>query len=149
MSESLPATTEKLIGSWKLIGVSSTTSTGDKIGAPYGENPSGILTYTVDGRMSSVISYGGRKPLPPAGGSTEDLAEAFKTFFAYAGLFTLREDEVVHHIEVSSIQNHVGRDLIRRIKFEGDRITLTTPPGPVNGKIQTVELVWQRQTSKL
>lgn len=143
----MSAATEKLLGTWKLIGVSSVTPSGEKIDAPYGENPTGALTYTADGRMSSVISYGGRRPLPLAGGTIEDQAEAFKTFFAYAGRYSLTEDKVIHHIEISSVQNHVGRDLMRTIRFEDDRITLITPPGPVNGKIQTVELVWQRQSS--
>jgi hypothetical protein len=41
----------------------------------------------------------------------------------------------------------VDKDLVRQIKFQGDRITLVTPPTAVNGEIQTVELIWQRLTS--
>ncbi|MGP0020258.1 MAG: lipocalin-like domain-containing protein [Candidatus Sulfotelmatobacter sp.] len=135
---------DRLVGTWKLIGASSTTSTGERIETPYGIGPVGLLTYTADGRISCVISYGGRKPLSMGGGTKEEQAEAFKTFLAYAGRYTLSSDKVTHHIEISSIQNYVDRDLTRAIKFEDDRITLTTPPTPVNGKIQTVELVWQR-----
>jgi hypothetical protein len=134
----------RLVGTWKLIGASSTTSSGDKIGTPFGVDPSGFLTYTTDGRISAVISYGGRKPLSMGGGKMQEQAEAFKTFLGYAGRYTLSGHKVIHHIEVSSIQNYVGRDLVRAIKFEDDRITLTTPPTPMNGKTQTVELIWQR-----
>jgi hypothetical protein len=100
--------------------------------------------------MSTVISYGGRRPLSfgrtgPA--LQEEQAEAFKTFLAYAGRYTLSGDQMTHHVEVSSIQNFVNKDLVRSIQFEGDRITLTTPPTPVNGEIQTVALVWQRVVS--
>jgi hypothetical protein len=136
----------ELVGTWKLIGASGTTSAGERIETPYGVGPVGYLTYTAEGRISSVISYGGRKPLSMGGGRIEEQAEAFKTFLAYAGRYTLNGDKVIHHIEVSSIQNYVDRDLIRTVKFEGNRITLITPPTPVNGKIQTVELVWQRQS---
>ena len=97
--------------------------------------------------MSSVISYGGRKSLSfgRAGlALLEEQAEAFKTFLAYAGRYTLSTDQVTHHVEVSSIQNYVNRDLVRSVKFQGDQIILITPPTPVNGKIQTVELTWQR-----
>lgn len=138
---------EKLVGTWKLVAASSTLSTGERIEAPYGANPSGVLTYGADGRMTSLISYGGRKPLSFGGGTRspqEEQAEAFNTFLAYAGRYTLGDDKVTHHVEISSIQNYVNRDLPRNIKFEGDRITLTTPPMPVNGKIQTIELIWQR-----
>jgi Lipocalin-like domain len=134
----------ELVGTWKLVDASSKTSAGEKIDAPYGIDPVGFLTYTAEGRISSVISYGGRKPLSMGGGKIEEQAEAFKTFLAYAGRYTLSGDKVTHHIEVSSVQNYVDRDLVRTIKFEDDRITLTTPPTPVNGKIQTLELVWRR-----
>jgi hypothetical protein len=137
---------DELVGTWKLVSASSTTSTGERIEAPYGVGPVGYLTYTADGRINSVISYGGRKPLSMGGGKIEEQVEAFKTFLAYAGRYSLSGDKVIHHIEVSSIQNYVDRDLIRTVKFEGDRITLITPPTPVNGKVQTIELVWQRQS---
>jgi hypothetical protein len=129
------------------VSASSTTSTGERIEDPYGPGPAGFLTYGEDGRMTSLISYGGRKPLSFGGGSRspqEEQAEAFNTFLAYAGRYTLEDEKVIHHVEISSIQNFVNRDLARSIKFDGDRITLTTPPTAVNGKIQTIELIWQR-----
>jgi hypothetical protein len=94
-----------------------------------------------------MISYGGRRPLSVGSGLTaplEEQAEAFKTFIAYAGRYALDGDKVIHRVEISSIQNYVGKDLVRTVKFQGDRIILVTPPMPVNGKIQTVELIWQR-----
>jgi len=140
-------TNDKLVGTWTLVSVSSTTSTGERIEAPYGPGPAGFLTYGADGRMTSLISYGGRKPLSFGGGTRspqEELAEAFNTFLAYAGRYTLSDGKVIHHVEVSSIQNYVNKDLMRSIKFEDDRITLVTPPMAVNGEIQSIELIWQR-----
>jgi hypothetical protein len=140
-------TSDKLVGTWKLVSASSTTSTGERNETPYGPSPVGFLTYTGDGRVTALISYGGRKSLSVNGQALalmEEQAEAFKTFFAYAGRYTLSGDKVTHYIEISSIQNYVSKDLIRSVKFQGDRIILVTPPTPVNGKIQTVELIWQR-----
>jgi hypothetical protein len=134
----------ELVGTWKLVSASSTTSKGEQNKIPYGLNPVGFLTYTADGRVTALISYGGRKALSGSGGTIEEQAEAFKTFLAYAGRYTLTGDKVTHTIEISSIQNYVDRDLIRSVKFEGDQITLVTPPTLVNGKVQTVELIWQR-----
>jgi hypothetical protein len=133
----------KLLGTWKLISASSTASTGEKDSAPYGSKPSGFLTYNADGRVSALISYSDRKPLPPAA-SVQEKAEAFSSFIAYAGRYRLEGDRVVHHVEISSIQNYVERELVRSIRFEDDRIILVTPPTPINGKVQTVELTWQR-----
>ena len=138
---------DNLVGMWKLVSASSTASTGERSETPYGSSPAGFLAYTSDGRVTALISYGGRKPLS-VGGSTlatlEEQAEAFKTFFAYAGRYKLNGDKVTHHIEISSIQNYVDRDLVRTVKFQGDQIILVTPPTSVNGRIQTVELIWQR-----
>jgi hypothetical protein len=134
---------DRLVGTWKLVSASSTTSAGERSETPYGASPVGFLTYAGDGRVTALISYGGRKALS-VGAPPEEQAEAFKTFLAYAGRYTLSGDKVIHHIEISSIQNYVDRDLVRSVKFQGDQITLITPPTPVNGKIQTLELTWQR-----
>jgi hypothetical protein len=138
---------DSFVGTWKLVSASSTTSAGARNETPYGPGPTGFLTYTGEGRMSTVISYGGRKALSfgRVGLALQDeQAEAFKTFLAYAGRYTFSGDKVTHHVEVSSIQNYVNKDLVRSVKFEGDRLALLTPPTPVNGEIQTVELIWQR-----
>jgi len=91
-----------------------------------------------------MISYGERKPLSHGGGTVEEQAEAFKTFLAYAGRYKFSGDQVIHLVEVSSIQNYVGKELVRGVKSRDDQVTLVTPPTPVNGKIQIIELVWQR-----
>ena len=139
-----PDVNDKLVGTWRLVSASSTTSTGERSETPYGLNPLGFLTYTEDGRIAALISHDGRRALSSGGGSLEEQAEAFKTFFAYAGRYTVSGDKVTHHVEISSIQNYVGRDLVRYVKFQGDRITLVTPPTPVNGKTQIYELTWER-----
>jgi hypothetical protein len=138
---------ERLVGTWRLVSATSTTSTGERSDTTYGVGPTGFLTYTAAGRMSSVVSYGGRKPLSfgrEGAAQMEEQAEAFKTSLAYAGRYTLSGEQVTHHVEVSSIQNFVNKDLARSIRFQDERITLITPPTPVNGKIQTVELTWER-----
>jgi Lipocalin-like domain len=131
----------ELVGTWKLVSASSVTANGQR--TPYGAGPAGLLTYFEDGRMISMISFGGRKPLR-AIPQVEEQAEAFKTFLAYSGRYTLSEDKVIHHVEISSIQNYVSKDLVRSIKFQGDKIVLVTPPTLVNGSIQSIELTWQR-----
>ncbi|MGA9542758.1 MAG: lipocalin-like domain-containing protein [Candidatus Sulfotelmatobacter sp.] len=138
---------DKLIGTWRLVSASTTTSTGERSETPYGIDPVGLLTYTHEGRIAAMISHSGRKALFSGGGSLEEQAEAFKTFFGYAGRYAFGGDKVTHHVEISSIENYVGRDLVRYVKFQGDRITLVTPPTPVNGKTLIFELIWERLPS--
>ena len=144
---------DKLVGTWRLVSASSALSSGER-STPYGSSPVGLLTYTEDGRVSAMISYSDRKRLSAfsAGGvsqqSLAEQAEAFKTFLAYAGRYTLSGDQVTHHVEVSSIQNYVDKDLIRTVRFDGDQIILVTPATVVNGKIQVIELIWQRLSAR-
>jgi hypothetical protein len=136
---------EKLLGSWKLVSASSIGRNGERNETAYGENPTGLLTYAPNGRVTSLIAYGGRKPLP-MNSRPEDQAEAFSTFLAYTGRYSVADEKVTHHIEISSIPNYVGKDLVRTVKFNGNRITLITPPTMVNGKFQSIELTWERLT---
>jgi len=97
--------------------------------------------------MTAIISFSGRKPLSKAdlfSAPAEERAEAFATFFAYAGRYSLSGDKVTHHVEISSVENLVNTDLVRFIKFEDGRIRLRTPPAPIGGTTQTFELVWER-----
>ena len=137
----------RIVGTWKLVSASLSTAGGERNDAPFGPNPTGFLTYTPEGRMSAMISHSGRKPLSVGDlslAAVEEKAEAFSTFLAYAGRYTLLEDSVIHHAEISAVQNWVNTDLVRLIKFQGNRIILATPPTSINGKIQTWDLVWER-----
>jgi hypothetical protein len=143
---------DKLVGTWKLVSALLSTAGGERNNAPFGPSPMGFLMYTREGRMSAMIGYSGRKALSVGDlslAAVEEKAEAFSTFFAYAGRYTLTEDKVIHHVEISSIQNWVNSDLVRLIKFQGDRIILVTPPTSTNGKIQTWELVLGARARRL
>jgi hypothetical protein len=139
-------TIEHLAGAWKLVSASASTASGEPGDSPFGPSPTGTLLYAREGRMAVMISYGGRKTLAadPFLASIEERAEAFATFFGYAGRYTFTGDKVIHHVEIASLQNFVGMDLVRLIKFQGDRITLVSPPMSINRKTQTIELVWER-----
>lgn len=141
-----PQTAESLIGTWKLVSVSASTPDGAAVDQPMGSNPTGVHTYTSDGRMSSIISFGGRKPLSTSdryAARPEEKAEAFVTFFAYAGRYSVQAGKVIHHVEIASVQNWVNTDLTRDIRIEGDRITYSVL-APVNRVMRTTELVFER-----
>ncbi len=138
---------DKLIGTWKLVSASSSTEIGATNKAVYGPEPTGILTFTPDGRMMTIIAMGERKSLSVPDrmtASLEERAEAFSTFIAYAGRYTLVGDKETLHIDVSSLQNWVGTDQVRFVFLHGDQLTIRTPPMPRGGVVQTFELVWER-----
>lgn len=139
-----------LVGTWTLVAIRAIAADGSVAPEAYGPAPVGILTYTADGHMTVIFAQGDRPPLSGNPASPFDLADvpaseraqAFSSFSAYAGTYTLAGDSVTHHVAIASIPNRVGTDLVRIVVLEGDRLTLKTPP--VCDNLSRFELVWQK-----
>jgi len=141
---------EKLVGTWKLVSYSN-VSDGKGIVKKevFGRKPTGLLTYTPDGRMMVIGANEVRKLLTFAdwsAGPVEERALAFSTFFAYAGRYTLSGNTVTHHIEVALIQSWANTDQVRRIHLQGDHLVLrtTTPFQQDGAEYAYQELAWDR-----
>jgi Lipocalin-like domain len=138
---------DSVVGTWKLVSTTTTDDKGDVNKAPLGRNPSGVLTYTADGRMMAIISDDGRKPLSIAdrvAAPVEERAQAYSTFMAYAGRYTFTCDKMVHHIEIASLQNWVNTDQTRFVTLQGDRLSVRNTPQLRGGVMVTIESVWER-----
>jgi len=133
--------TASLVGTWRLVDASFDEQPA------FGESPRGVLIYTADGHVSVAISHDGRRALsvedrveaPPG-----ERADAFATFFAYSGRYSVSGHEVRHEVEVASVPNWVDTVLVRDVRVEGDTLVLHTPPTPVGGAIRVTRLVWKR-----
>ena len=138
---------DSIVGTWKLVSVTSTTDKGEVNKAVLGAHPSGFITYTAEGRMMAIISDDGRRPLSVAdrvAAPAEERAQAYATFMAYAGGYTFTCDKVVHHVEVASLQNWVGTDQTRMVTLRGDTLTVRNTPQLRGGTMVTLESVWER-----
>jgi len=136
-----------VVGTWKLVSVSSTTDKDETNKAALGQHPSGLLTYTADGRMMAIISDDGRKPLSipdRVAAPAEERAQAYSTFMAYAGRYTFTCDKVVHHVEVASLQNWVNTDQTRIVMFKDNHLIVRNTPQLRNGVTVNLESVWDR-----
>lgn len=78
------------------------------------------------------------------GGTTEERLAAADTYLSYCGRYEVRPDKVIHHVEVSLFPNWIGMDQERFFEFDGDRLSLSTPPFLVSGKQQSARLIWER-----
>jgi hypothetical protein len=141
-------TPDALIGTWRLVSATDMNEKGERSDS-YGRDPSGLITYTADGRMMALITNGGRKLLSVSdwiSAPASERAEAFATMLAYAGSYTVAGDNVTHHVEVSWMQTSVNADLVRRVvKIEGDRLYLAVEqPFLKGGRYVRQELVWER-----
>jgi hypothetical protein len=143
----MPTSGDELVGTWKLVSSKETTESGE-VRDTWGRNPTGLLTYTEGGRMMGIVANSDRKPLSvedSVGAPAEERAEAFATFGAYAGTYAREGNTLVHHVEISSLQNWVHTDLTRTIvSLQHNRLVLRTPPYKRGGVNATSELVWEK-----
>jgi Lipocalin-like domain len=136
-----------VVGTWKLLSVTATDQKGGLDKPVLGQHPSGLLTYTANGRMMAIISDDARKPLSMAdrvAAPAEERAEAYATFMVYAGRYTFTCDKVVTHVEVASLQNWVNTDQTRFVTMEGDRMNVRNTPMLRAGAMVKIQSVWGR-----
>jgi len=136
-----------MAGTWKLVAVKTTTLDGKVNPYAFGKNPKGFMNLTADGRMMLMMCDDGRKPLSVVdrvSAPEAERAEAFATFVAYAGRYTLTGDLLVFHLEIASIQNWVNGDQKRTLTFDGNRVTLRTLTTVKGGVQQHIETTWEK-----
>lgn len=146
-----------LIGTWKLVSITAIFPDGSINKEAFGANPIGYINYTTEGKMMVIFSKSQRQflsgnsasPLTNAIHSVpvEERAEAFSTFNSYAGNYTLDGDKVIHHVEIASVPNRIGKSLTRTFRLNGNRVTLKTPPSKSDDTSKIFELTWERIVS--
>jgi hypothetical protein len=134
----------QLIGVWRLVSF-ETRGPSDTVRQPFGPDAAGILIYTESGHMSGQLMRRGRPVFFSStitGGSDVEISTAARGYVAYAGTYSVDEDEsvVIHHVTLSLFPNLVGSDQRRLVTFDGEHLLLATPPE--NGR--TMILRWER-----
>jgi len=133
-----------LLGTWKLKSHLVTTAAGERL-APYGESPSGYLSYLADGRMH-VIGAASRRVKPAGPTPTDDERLAlYDTMFAYAGRYSIESDKVIHHVDISWNETWAGTEQTRCFLVSGNTLTLTTRiTDRASGTESVYSVVWER-----
>jgi hypothetical protein len=150
MSFSAAADDNALYGTWRLTSFTRTVVATGEVTDYFGKAPSGFLNYGRDGRMMVIIVKDGRlKPADAAKMTDQEAAELNRSMFSYGGTFTFDGRTVTHHVDISWNQAWTGTDLVRDVKIEGRRLTLTTRPIPNaadNGKpvMAVFILTWEK-----
>lgn len=118
------ALTEKdLIGAWTLDEMYAEADDGTRT-HPMGRDAGGMIMYTPDGYMSAITHFADRF-LTADHPSDEDRAEAFTSYFNYAGTWSLEGDTVTHTIRHALDPNMVGVSLSRAIDKQGARMVFS------------------------
>lgn len=135
-----------LVGTWRLVSFELRDEEG-RVTYPFGRDAVGFITYTADGRMAVQLGRADRARLAIGDwlvATSVDIAAAARDYIAYCGSYELHDGAVVHRVELSLLPNWIGGEQVRMVAFDGERVTLATPPTPVGGQEQIATLVWER-----
>lgn len=135
-----------LLGTWRLLSYRLIGSRGH-IRYPYGEDAIGYVIYSADGSMAVSIMAAGRRPFAGADilrRTTEEAAEATRTYLSYCGTYEVLPDRVIHYVKVSLFPNWTGSAQERYYRLDGDRLELSTAPIPPPVSQPRAHLIWER-----
>jgi hypothetical protein len=135
---------EEFIGTWELSSIETRDETGDLV--KRGKRK-GYLIYSPEGYMSVSFMKEDRprfKSDDIRGGTIEEKIAAINGYISYAGKYTVHDETMIHHIEISLFPNWVGETQERMYHLEGNRLTLSTPLMLVGGKRLSTHIVWEK-----
>jgi hypothetical protein len=137
---------ERLIGTWRLLSYQLIGSRGH-IRYPYGEDAAGYVLYGADGYMAVSIMATGRRPFAGTDilrRTTEEAAEATRTYLSYSGTYDVLPDRVIHYVKISLFPNWTNTAQERFYLLSGDRLELSTAPIPPPTPQPRAHLIWER-----
>lgn len=123
-----------VVGTWRLVGGSTTDPDGKQLGMPFGPRAMGLVTLTSDGRMMAVL-IDGRASLPEG---------ARREYSSYCGNFTFDGSTLITTVDASVDRDRIGGQQVRQVRFDGDRMILVPPDREQGGVTVRRELVWER-----
>lgn len=124
-----------IVGTWRLVETRAKNDAGEPFDKPYGPEPMGTVTFGANGRMLAVLCDG-RREMP--GGETE------REYNSYCGNYTFDGETLTTRVDAASDTTRLGGDQVRRVAFNGARLTLFPPPRPWRGDRQHREMIWER-----
>jgi Lipocalin-like domain len=143
---SLTWAADSLVGTWRLVSLVSEETESKAVHEPYGDKPSGLITYTSDGYLVYIITDPTRRPPVAPKATDAEAAQLYRTMGAYAGRYKIENDELIVNPEVASSPALVGTEQTYVFEVKGDRYELKTNPfvSPAIGKQVVTTLVWER-----
>jgi hypothetical protein len=138
-------TASDLIGTWILqSAVFRFEDDGESV-EYYGARPTGVATFTKEGRLIAIVSSGGR----PATGDDASKARLFDAAMAYSGKFEVSGETFITLVDAATIPEWLGSRQLRYMQFDGEVLTLRTPvlPSPRSADRRGHgTLTWRRET---
>ena len=137
---------DPVVGTWRVVSETAEETESKAVHKLYGENPSGFITFTADGRYIILITDSTRKaPAAPKATDTE-AAQFWRTMLAAAGTYKTDGDRMTGLIEVASNPAINGTQFSGSFEVKGDRLQYKSAPilSGIIGKQIVVTRVFER-----
>ena len=133
----------QLVGNWTLISYITENPDGST-GKPYGDAV-GRLSYDEHGHMSGQVMRPGRTIVAPGDWQSQQVRSAYAGYIAYFGTYQVNDaqDTVVHHVLGALNPGWVGGNQVRRLRFEGPLLVLSTQVEKAGTMVNHV-LTWRK-----
>ena len=133
----------RLVGNWTLLSYITENPDGSQ-GKPYGDAV-GRLSYDPYGNMAGQVMRPGRLNVTPGDWQVQQVRSAYAGYIAYFGTYEVNEaaDTVMHHVQGALNPGWVGGTQVRRMRFDGDRLILSTQVEKAGGLVNHV-LTWRK-----
>lgn len=138
---------QTLYGTWRLVSLRQTVVATGETTDVFGKMPRGFVNYGRDGRMMTLIVKDVRpRPADLPTITDQQRVDLFRTMVAYGGTFTFDGKIVIHHVDISSNEVWTGTDQARNVKFEGNKLILSTnaQASPPDGRVAVTVLTWEK-----
>jgi lipocalin-like protein len=138
---------DSIVGTWRLVSWTEEETESKTVHKIFGDNPSGLVTFTADDRMMLILIDASHKPPTPPNKATDtEAAQLYQTMLAYAGRYKTENDKLMIYPEIDARRTFTGMELVRSFEVNGDRLQYKTMPNvsPIIGKQAVGSLVWDR-----
>ena len=110
-------------GLWKLVSYEvEIQATGQKE-LVMGQNPTGYVLFTPEGRVFFIFTGEGRKPAK----TVQERADLLNSLVAYTGTYRIEGDKWITKVEVAWNPEWVGTEQTRFFKVDGNSLKILTP----------------------
>jgi hypothetical protein len=125
---------ENFVGTWTLESFEIEDQQGSR--RPWGTQSHGLIIFTDTGHMSVSINRNIEQKSPI------ESQNIFDSILFYSGTYSAADNTIVTHVTQASNPQRIGKNMTRFVKYDGDKIILSTP----QESFGTAHLVWKRIT---
>lgn len=113
---------ERTLGIWKLESFDVEFQDSGERKTPFGASPNGYIIFTPEGRMMALLTPEDRQ----APETDAERAEAFKSIYAYSGMYRLEGDQWTTKVDTAWNEAWTGTDQVRYYRFDGEKLIVTS-----------------------